>query len=92
MSQICVPFLKKVITSLVLIWGVRLQSQGGVPPLPVLFTLFGVATSFISTGLAWQMVRCEELHCTLTSAPCITVLCAQVQQLPGAGMLPHRIR
>ena len=31
--------------------------QGGAPPLPVLFTLFGVATSFISTGLAWQMVR-----------------------------------
>ncbi len=31
--------------------------QGGVPPLPVLFTLFGVATSFISTGLAWQLVR-----------------------------------
>ena len=31
--------------------------QGGSPPLPVLFTLFGVATSFISTGLAWQLVR-----------------------------------
>ena len=35
----------------------RSPLQGGVPPLPVLFTLFGVATSFISTGLAWQMVR-----------------------------------
>jgi hypothetical protein len=31
--------------------------QGSVPPLPVLFTLFGVATSFISTFLSFGLVR-----------------------------------
>lgn len=46
-----------IISAVVVFFTMSSSSNGVVPPLPVLFTLFGVATSFISTGLAWQMVR-----------------------------------
>ena len=46
-----------------------------MPPLPVLFTLFGVATSFISTFLSFGLVRyltVRQLAQLLTSrSPCV---------------------
>ncbi|EIE20623.1 hypothetical protein COCSUDRAFT_83541 [Coccomyxa subellipsoidea C-169] len=46
-----------IVSAIVLTFTLSSANWGTVPPLPALFTLFGVATSFISTFLSFGIVR-----------------------------------
>ncbi|KAK9917810.1 hypothetical protein WJX75_008495 [Coccomyxa subellipsoidea] len=46
-----------VVSAIVLTFTLSSNNWGAVPPLPALFTLFGVATSFISTFLSFGIIR-----------------------------------
>ncbi|CAL8465056.1 g4591 [Coccomyxa elongata] len=46
-----------IVSAIVVAFTLASSNWGNVPPVPVLFTLFGVATSFISTFLSFGIVR-----------------------------------